>query len=56
MAVDVIFELSLSHVIADERAERTHPVALLMLLQLLQCDAREAHVAATTHLSLRTGK
>ena len=56
MAVDVIFELGLCHVIADERAEGTHPVALLVLLQLLQCDAREAHVAATTHHALGTGK
>ena len=56
MAVDVIFKLGLPHVIADERTEGTHPVALLMLLQLLRCDAREAHVAATTHHGLQMGK
>lgn len=52
MAVDVIFEHRLLHVVADHRAERTHSVALLVLLQLLSSYEREALLAVTAHQRL----
>lgn len=52
MAVDVILKRRLLHVVADHRAEGTHAVALLVLLQLVWGYAREALLAVTTHQRL----
>lgn len=49
VAIDVIFKHGLLHGVADHRAERTHSVTLLVLLQLLLRDAGEALLAVTAH-------
>ena len=52
MAVDVIFEHGLLHVVTDHRTERADSVALLVLLKLLAGYEREALLAVTTHQRL----
>lgn len=56
MTVDVIFKHSLLHVVTDQCAEGTHSVTLLVLLQFVSGDAREALLAVTTHQQLHEGR
>lgn len=55
VAVDVILELRLHHVVAEQWAQGAHAVALFVLLQLRLGDAREGLVAAAAHHELRRG-
>lgn len=52
VAVDVILKHGLLHVVTDHRAEGTHSVTLLVLLQFVLGYAGEALLAVTTHQRL----
>jgi hypothetical protein len=48
MAVDVFLILGLLHSVTDEGAKGAHSVTVLVQLQLIRGDAREALMAVTT--------
>ena len=49
VAVDVIFKHGLLHEVADHRAEGTHSMTLLVLLQFGSGYSRERLLTVTTH-------